>query len=97
MSSTFAPDDPYPASRVIDDVMTDPCVSSLELNAWLSVRVAESTRIGWVAVYNRLVRPDLLGSFQVWIGASAGDTSSSAAAQCGDTVTGANTPGPFVF
>ena len=48
---------------------------------WLSVQVAGGTRVGTVAIFNRIDQPSLqhwLGSVDVWLGKAAGQTSGGA-------------------
>ena len=87
----------YPASNAVDgDLYGSLAASNYEVNAWLSVRVPAGTNIGLVAVYNRddgEVYQNLLGSFEVWVGSTAGAT----AHRCGGWSGATNSVGPFVI
>ena len=87
----------YPASNAIDsDMYTTLMASNYQANAWLSARVPSGTQIGLVAVYNRndgTYYQNLLGSFDIWIGSSAGDRG----VKCGSWTGATNSVGPFVI
>ena len=77
----------YPASNAIDGSLSSLAASKKALGNWLSVRVAPGTSIGYVAVHNRQDRQRLaalLGTFEVWVGSSYGDTTSADAVKCGE-------------
>ena len=86
----------YPAANVIDaDDFNTLAASTYQTNAWLSVEVPASSRIGLVALYNRndgAYYQNFLGSFEVWVGSSAGDRS----LLCGEYSGATNSVGPFV-
>ena len=70
MSSQFAQ---YPGSNAIDGNYENFVASQWETDAWLSVRVPSNTAIGYVAVYMRRdAYAYLLGTFEIWLGASYG-------------------------
>ena len=99
MSSVYGNYPQHSASQVIDGSITTTCFSTLETNAWLSVQVPINTRIGYVAAFNR--RGDgyayLLGTFEIWLGSSAGDTSTSAH-RCGEaSYSAAHEPSPYIL
>ena len=74
----------YPAAAGIDGNTATLCASTAERGAWLSVEVPMHTSIGIVAIQNRADRfAYLLGSFEIWAGASYGDTDSTSAIKCG--------------
>ena len=63
---------------------------------WLSVQVAGGTRVGTVAIFNRIDQPSLqhwMGSVDVWLGGAAGQASDDAVL-CGSTAYSATTHGP---
>ena len=85
----------YPASNAIDGDLSTLAASSYQANAWLSVRVPTGSSIGLVAVHNRndgSVYQNLLGSFEIWLGASAG----ARMRHCGSWTGPTNSVGPFV-
>ena len=69
------------------------------MNAWISVRVPSGSTIGRVAVVNRndgTVYQSWLGTFEVYVGATAGDSSLVSAYRCGSWTGTTNSVGPFV-
>ena len=87
----------YPASAAIDGNKRTLCASRAEQNAWLSVRVAAGTSVEHVAIYNRgdfAAYQEWLSPFEVYVGASAGDVSTSAI-RCGGVNAVPAGPGPF--
>lgn len=75
----------YAAANAIDGCVScdTPAVSAMDDDAsWLSVQVADETRVGYVAVHyanTNTTWSDWLQTFEVWVGATAGDTSRSSA------------------
>ena len=70
--------DLYPATNAIDNDLSSLVASGLEPNAWLSIRVADGTRITYVAVHNRAddaTYQAWLSPFEVYVGGSYGDLS----------------------
>ena len=71
-SASFGP------TNAIDGTLNgSPFVSERAAGNWLSVQIEAGTRIGYVAVHNVLepAYVTFLGSFEVWLGSSFGDTS----------------------
>ena len=106
MSSTLAP---HSAANCIDGDPNTFC-HSLENQAspWLSVGLAASSAINYILLHNRRdCCQDRLSPFQLWVGTSAGDHSSSTSTKCGfeeavqgdpsDDLTAPATNGPFSF
>jgi hypothetical protein len=77
----------YPASNAIDGRLETIVASRGQQGGWLSVEAHTRSTIEYVAVYNRIdltgVWPAQLGTFEVWVGSSEGDTSPSTAQLCG--------------
>ena len=74
----------YPAVNLIDGDLSTRTKSAKAVGNWVSVRVADNTPIGYVAVHNAQGRHGrLLGSFDVWVGSQFGDTTSADASRCG--------------
>ena len=89
----------YPAENAIDGDVSSLCASQVEFGAWLSVEVPSHTRIGQVVVMNRADREDyaaMLGAFQVWVGASRGETTSQSAVLCGGSSGVTTLSGPYI-
>ena len=82
----------------IDGNMNTMCATTFSTRPWLSVRVPSGTAVGWVAVHNRRdAYANLIGSFEVWLGRSAGDVDPATAVQCGGgAYDAANEPAPYV-
>mgnify|MGYP003945151605 CR=1 FL=1 len=80
----------FGADLSIDDDLTNYCVSNEGVGNWLSIRVPSDTPIGYVAAYNmredRGFWPSQLGEFGVWVSNTPGDTTSSSAVKCGESV-----------
>lgn len=63
------------------------CASKSRNNNWISVRVTGTAAIGDVAVWNRVDNTEFaewLGDFEVWLGATVGDTASATSSKCGE-------------
>ena len=64
------------------------------------MRIDPTFVIDYVAVFNRLRPPEWqawLGTFEIFVGQSSGDTTSSAAVRCSNTIINASaTAGPFM-
>ena len=92
LSSTFHPS--YPAWHALDG--TDSlAASNYQAGAWISAAVPAGTRIGLVAITNRndgVTYQNFLGSFDVYVGSSAGDM----AVRCGGWSGATSSIGPFV-
>lgn len=76
----------YPAANAVDGNLNTLVASANEAGAWLSVRLPPSTRIAFVAAYNRnddSTYAQWLGDFEIWLGDSFGDTTSASAVRCG--------------
>lgn len=89
----------FPASNVIDGNTATLCASTQSRNAWVSVRVAPSSPIGYIAVWNRNDYAQYsrwLSPYELWVGSSPGDVSSSAVRCGGGEIEVAATQGPFV-
>lgn len=94
LSSTYSNTPGYGAGMCIDNDVQTLCGTDSEASAWLSVRVSEGTRVGYVIVYNRVDAPTLqhwLSPFEVFVGSSFGD----AAVRCGPPIEVPTGPGPF--
>jgi hypothetical protein len=89
----------HAAALAIDGDMRTICASHMGSGNWLSVRVPVDTPIGYTAVHNRQdAWRDLLGSFEVWVGSSPGDTTSPTAVRCGESQYDASVePAPYVL
>jgi hypothetical protein len=97
MSSTFDGADSFPADNAIDDLFWPPATTGIEPVAWISVKVAAESSVGFVAVYHRADEDAvLMGAFQVWIGDYFGDIDPSSATQCDGTVHNNAHLGPFL-
>jgi len=73
LSSTYSPR--WPASNAIDGSHQTVIASSWQARAWVSVQTPTGSRIGQVAVQNRLESSfaPWLGAFEVYVGDSHGD------------------------
>lgn len=91
----------YPPRNAIDGNPATLCASDQGVSNWLSVELASDTRVGEVAVLNRNDNANYaawLGEFEVWVGASAGDTTPPSASKCGDASYDAQTNAqPYMF
>lgn len=88
MSSRYH-DSLWAADAAIDGDLSSFCATSNEQNAWVSVKLATAAIVAQVQVYNRADQAEYqawLGPFEVWLGASYGDTSERTAKRCGHTV-----------
>jgi len=96
MSSTFH--QRYRANRCTDGDPSTLCASDRERHAWLSIDVGSGSRVGVVSVLNRAdsaVYMSWLSPFEIWVGRSAGDTTSANAVRCGDVQYVPSAAGPF--
>ena len=75
----------YPAAYAVDSRLDTVAATPEGVGNWLSIQVQSGVPVGNVLVYNVQVQEYQaeLGSFEVWLGASPGDTTSSSAALCG--------------
>ena len=98
MSSVWDSSHSYDADQAIDGRMDTICATGLAVGSWLSVRVLAGTPIGRVMVHNRRDEYNhLLGSFEIWLGSSFGDTASGDAVLCGGaSFDAASEPSPYV-
>ena len=76
----------YEVTRCSDSSYTTMCATNQGGvgNNWVAMQVPAGTNVGYVAVYNRRDYASIqnwIGSFQVYLGTSAGDTSGTL---CGD-------------
>ena len=90
----------HDAAKAIDANLGTWCHSTASATgAWLSVQVPPESEIGYVAIYNRDdVSPfmEWLTPFEVWIGATAGDTTPPSATKCGGPYSVPAEAGPFM-
>lgn len=83
---------------MIDGSFTTLGATQNEANAWLSVRVPDSSAVGYIAVWNRndyAQYAQWLWPYELWVGNFAGDASENAV-RCGATITEGAGQGPFV-
>ena len=75
----------YAASNAIDGRYDTFALSAEGVSSWLSVMIPADRHVGNVAIYNvQLTQYQAqLGSFEVWLGAAPGDTTSALAFLCG--------------
>ena len=99
MSSTFSSD--LSANYCMDHVYSTICATGASSpgSNWIAVQLIPGTHVGAVAVHNRRdAYAYMLGSFEVWVGASAGDMSSESAARCGEaSYDEQSEPDPYVI
>ena len=97
LSSTYG--SRFVAAHAIDGDASTLAASRFETNAWISVQVPSGNAIGRVAVINRndgARYQDLLGTFEVFVGGTSGDTSRVSAYHCGSWTGATTRVGPFV-
>ena len=77
------------AVGTLDDTSTPTCATEISSpgSNWLSLNVPAGTRVGDVQIFNRHDYPQFrswLGTFELWLGSSAGEHDPSAAVKCGE-------------